>query len=253
MVPIVFLPGTLCDARLWKHQLAALSSRAACHIGNYGPAKSIPEMARNVLVHAPPKFILAGLSIGGIVALEMWRQDPARIQALALLDTNPYADTPERKAARALQLEYIERDALDRLVEEMLIPAYLAAVRMNDQDIRRCIHEMAHKLGPEAFVRHCRALEDRRESISMMHRIDVPTLVLCGNEDRVCPPAWHMEMVERLPHGRLVGIADAGHLSSLENPSAVTAALTSFIESVSVHGAVGCAPLSDSTCVVRDH
>lgn len=210
-------------------------------------------MARNVLEHAPPKFILAGLSIGGIVALEMWRQEPARIQALALLDTNPYADTPERKATRALQLEYIERDELDRLVEEIFIPAYLAAVRMNDQEIRRCIHEMAHDLGPDVFVRHCRALETRRESISMMHEIVVPTLVLCGNEDRVCPPAWHMRMVDRLPRGQLVGIADAGHLSSLENPSAVTAALTSFIESVSVHGAVGRAPLSDSTRAIGDH
>lgn len=230
MVPIVFLPGTLCDARLWKYQVEALSSRAACHVGNYGAAKSIPEMARNVLTHAPPNFVLAGLSIGGIVALEMWRQEPARIRKLALLDMNPHADTPERKAARTLQLEYIEQGELNALVEEILIPAYLATARLNDQKIRQCILEMAHSVGPEAFVRHCRALEARHESMSMMHSIVVPTLVLCGDEDRVCPPAWHLAMVERLPRGRLIRVPEAGHLSALENPNAVTGALTSFIE-----------------------
>lgn len=191
-------------------------------------------MARNVLAHAPPKFILAGLSIGGIVALEMWRQDPSRIQALALLDTNPHADTSERKAARAVQLEYIKRGALNTLVEEILIPAYLSGRQQNDTEIRQCIHEMAHYLGPEAFVRHCRALDTRRDSMPTISRINVPSLVLCGEEDRVCPPAWHIAMAGQLPRGRLVMIPGVGHLSALENPEAVTTQLTSFIESASV-------------------
>lgn len=191
-------------------------------------------MARNVLAHAPPKFILAGLSIGGIVALEMWRQEPSRIQALALLDTNPHADTPERKTARAVQLDYIERGALNALVEELLIPTYLAEGRTNDPGIRQCIHEMAHNLGPDAFVRHCRALETRHDSMPTISRIVVQSLVLCGEEDRVCPPAWHIAMADQLPRGRLVMIPDVGHLSALENPEAVTAQLASFVESVSV-------------------
>ena len=182
-LPLVLLPGHMCDARMWAPQVAALSAGRTIHLPDLSGAQTMAALATRVVAEAPPRFALAGLSMGGIVAMEVLRQAPARVERLALLDTNPLA---EPEAARALRCERMARMAeggLDAVVMEEMKPLYLADGPRRTDLLDLCL-AMARALGPDAF---------RRQSLALMHRPDRtatlagypgPALVLMGEEDR---------------------------------------------------------------------
>ena len=179
-------------------------------------------LAAHALAEAPERFAMAGLSMGGILAFEIWRQAPERVTHMALLDTNPHAEALERRSSRLEQIHTAIAGGLRELAIESLKPLYLAEAHRDDQRLLDTILDMALDLGPEVFKRQSLALRDRADSVPTLATIDCPTLVLCGAEDRLCPVAHHEFMAERIPHARLVVVENCGHMSTLEQPEVVT-------------------------------
>jgi len=227
MTPLVLLPGMMCDARLFAPQTAALSGTRAVHHAPLSGHDTVESLAADVLDHAPPLFALAGLSMGGIVAMEIVRQAPDRVARLALLDTNPLAEAAEVKARRVPQIEAARSGALTQVMRQEMKPRYLAAP---DEDLLDLCLEMALSLGPEVFERQSRALADRPDQRATLRAYDGPTLLLCGRHDALCPVERHELMHDLMPQARLVIVEDAGHLPVLERPDAVNAAFKRWLE-----------------------
>jgi len=227
MTPLILIPGMMCDARMWGDIPARLGGRqvihAACHA-----ADNMAELAAIVLRDAPPRFGLAGLSMGGIVAMEMLRQAPERVERLALLDTNPLAETPEVQARRVPQVARALAGDLASVMRDEMKPNYLAPGPGQAAILDICM-EMALLLGPQVFARQSRALASRPDQQATLAAFARPALVLMGEADRLCPRARHDLMHALMPQSRLAIVADAGHLPTLEQPVATTAELLRWL------------------------
>ncbi len=226
--PVVFLPGLMCDARLFGPQIADLSRDHAVMTAPITGGERIEEIASTVLDMMPRRCALAGLSMGGIVAMEIYRRAPDRVTRLALMDTNPLAETPPVAAQREPQILRARAGRLDDVMSEELKPNYLAA-GPHRGEILALVMDMARGLGVEVFVRQSRALQRRRDQQATLRRIDVPTLVLCGAEDTLCPIKRHVFMAEMIPRADLRVIEGAGHLPTLERPEETTRALRDWL------------------------
>jgi pimeloyl-ACP methyl ester carboxylesterase len=225
---VLLLPGMMCDARMWLHQVEAM--RVPAYHADMTKADNFSDMALQVLDSAPQKFALAGLSMGGILALEICRQAPERITHLALLDTNPHAEQADRKSLRLKQIERVSSGRLRELAVEELKPLYLAKAHRNDEHLLDTILRMALDLGPDVFRAQSIALRDRIDSVPTLSNIDCPTLVLCGAEDTLCPVEYHELMAKQIPNARLSVIDQCGHLSTLEQPEIVSQLLVELFK-----------------------
>ncbi|MBE2170257.1 MULTISPECIES: alpha/beta fold hydrolase [unclassified Cobetia] len=224
--PLVLLPGTLCDERLWMPQIEALIGRADILVPRIDSRDDLEGLARDILKRIPwPSFNLAGLSMGGILALSLQRQAPQRIERLALLNTNPFAETPERQAQRRSDIEQAETMGIARYAREVLAPLYPADGTLGDTGHADLVVAMAERAGLEAFRRQALALRDRPDGSAGLSAISQPTLVLCGDGDRLCPPARHTYLAEHIPHSDLMILEGVGHLSTLQAPETVSQAL----------------------------
>jgi pimeloyl-ACP methyl ester carboxylesterase len=229
--PLVLAPGLLCDAWLWRHQVEHLQDIADTTVVDLTRGSSVREMARAVLDAAPSEgpFALAGLSMGGYVALEVVRTAPERVARLALLDTSARPDTPEQTAARR-ELIALARNGRFGEVPHRLLPRL---VHPDALDVRALVADvigMAEAVGPEAFVLQEEAIIGRPDGRGDLPSIACPTLVLCGREDELTPLELHEEMAALIPDSRLRVIEECGHLSTLERPEEVTAALREWLE-----------------------
>jgi len=189
---------------------------------------SMPEMARAVLDVAPERFALAGLSMGGYVALEIMRVAPERVARLALLDTSARADTPEQTATRRELIELSQRGCFDEVPHKVL-PHIVHSDRLDDEVLTSIVFAMAEAVGPEAFVRQEEAIIGRPDGRENLPGIACPTLLLCGREDALTPMHLHEEMTGLIPGSQLRVIEKCGHLSALERPEGVTAALREWL------------------------
>lgn len=228
--PLLLLPGFMGDARLYWHQVIAISARRAVQVGNLGPGQTVEEMARWVLDAAPPRFALAGHWLGALVAMEILRRAPERVTRIALMDVNPLGESPQAAAERETHLVGARSG---RLAEAILteIPPEALAPGPGQTEILALQLEMAEALGPEIFIAQSRALMRRPDHQRTMRSARLPTLVLCGEYDRVCPVRRHEFLAEMMPHARFQLIRNAGHLAPLEQPEAVTAALEAWLSS----------------------
>lgn len=217
---ILLLPGMMCDERLWSHQVAAMP--VPTRVADLSRSDNFTEMAAQVIAEAPPEFAVAGLSMGGILAFEIWRQAPDRVTHLALLDTNPHPDTPDKKTIRFEQIAAAAAGKLEKLAIESLKPLYLAEKNRDDAVLLKTILDMALALGPDVFERQSLAVMNRQDSAPTLAGITCPASVICGREDTLCPVRFHEFMAREIPGADLVVIDDCGHLSSMEQPDAVT-------------------------------
>jgi len=226
-LPLILLPGLLCDAALWQYQTSALAEFSAPKVADLTQAESIAEMAAQVLEAAPPRFALAGLSMGGYVAQEILRQAPERVDRLALLDTSARADTPEQSARRRGLIELAQlgkfKGVTPRLLPMLLHRDHLTA------PLTGIVTGMAERIGQAAFIRQELAILGRIDSRPALAAIRVPTLVLCGDGDALTPPALAQEMAAGIAGSTLVLIEHCGHLSTLEQPEAVNRAMIDWL------------------------
>ena len=210
----------MCDARLFAPQIEALGASVL----PITEADSMQALARKVLDAAPATFALGGLSMGGIVAMEVVRQAPDRVLGLALMDTNPLAEAPEVQARRGPQIESAASGGLISVMRDEMKPNYLADGPDRAAILDLCM-DMALDLGPEVFIRQSIALRDRPDQTDVLRNFSKPSLVLCGQEDRLCPLSRHELMHALLPHSTFRVIAGAAHLPTLERPQETTDAL----------------------------
>ncbi|WP_282169720.1 alpha/beta fold hydrolase [Ruegeria atlantica] len=229
MIPVIFLPGMMCDARLFGPQINALSGRMPVMTFPLSRHDSVQAMADDILKNAPAEFALAGLSMGGIVAMEVLRQAPERVSRLALLDTNPLAEKPEVKARRAPQIAAVRDGKLRSVMRDEMKPSYLSDGPNRGAILDLCM-AMATDLGPDVFLRQSQALMDRPDQSVTLTAYTGKALVLCGQEDRLCPIERHQLMHDLLPDSALEIIEGAGHLPTLEQPQKTTAALIRWLE-----------------------
>lgn len=229
MIPLVFLPGMMCDARLFAPQMKAFSGEREMSVPPLGGFTTVEKLAEMVLMLAPQHFALAGLSFGGIVAMEVIRQAPDRVACLALMDTNPLAETDAVKAMREPQIAKAEAGQLADVMRDEMKPHYLSEGPHRAKILDICM-EMAEALGPGIFVSQSRALQTRPDQQDTLRGVTCPTLILCGRDDALCPVHRHELMAELMPHATLHIVENAGHLPTLEQPDETTAALRRWLE-----------------------
>ena len=222
--PLVLLPGMMCDARLFAPQINDLSRDTAVMVAPITQGERVEEIASGLLDVLPARFALAGLSMGGIVAMELLRRAPERITRIALMDTNPLAETPQSAAAYEPMIIGARAGRLDEVLRGFMRADFLAPGPQRLAVLNQ-VFEMGRDLGPEVLIRQVRALQRRRDQQATLRKCKVPALILCGAHDRLTSPKRHAFMAELMPSARLEVIEDAGHLPTLETPEAVTEAL----------------------------
>ena len=228
-VPVVLVPGLVCDAAVWSHAAAALAARAPVQIADHGALDSLARMAEKVLREAPPRFALAGHSMGGRVALEVVRLAPGRVAALALLDTGTQAlaagEAGEREAAGRHELLGIARSQGMAAMARRWVQGMVWKPRLTDAPLVAAVVDMMARSSPEVFAAQIRALLARPDASALLPSIGCPTLVLCGQDDSWAPAARHIDMAAGIPGATLVLVPECGHMCTLERPEAVTRAL----------------------------
>lgn len=229
MSKLLFIPGLMCDERLFAHQASALSGMIDIAFADVSGPASITGMANRLLDRHAGELCVAGLSMGGIIAMEMAKQAPDRIQRLALLDTNHHADPSERFDIRNRQIADVYAGRLVEVIDTEMVPTYFAKANQGDPSLSKLVIDMATTLGAAAFERQSLALRDRPDQSETLRGYHGPALVLCGEEDRLCPPSRHREMAALLDDARLEIVEGAGHLSTIERPDVVTAALRRWL------------------------
>lgn len=222
--PLALLPGLLCDAALWQPQVEALADLAEPWVADLTAHDSTAAMAESVLAAMPARFALAGLSMGGYVALEIMARAPERVARLALLDTRFHTDSAEEAARRRGLIELAEKGQF-KGVTPRLLPLFIHEARLDDADLTGTVMAMTERVGRDAFLRQQHAIMGRRDHSATLVGIRVPTLVLCGRQDALTPLADHQAMAAGISDSRLVVVEDCGHLATLERPDPVNAAL----------------------------
>jgi pimeloyl-ACP methyl ester carboxylesterase/GNAT superfamily N-acetyltransferase len=225
--PILLVPGLLTSPRLFERQLPALWRLGPVTIADHTRDDTVAGIAGRILADAPPRFALAGLSMGGYLAFELLRQAPERVTRLALLDTNARPDTPEQTERRLGQIELARGGRFGEIADQQF-PLLHHPSRHGDTAARALVRLMADETGPEAFIRQQQAIMNRPDSRPGLAAIGCPTLVLVGDADQLTPPAWSEEMAAGIPGARLVVVTGAGHLSTLDQPERVTEALVAW-------------------------
>jgi pimeloyl-ACP methyl ester carboxylesterase len=228
-IPLLLLPGLNTTARLYEAQVEALADIIDPMVADLTRHATMGALATDVLAKAPPRFALAGLSMGGYVAFEIMRRAPDRVDRLALLDTQARPDTPEATARRRRLVKFAEAGDFETVLTLLAWTDLVATTRASDDSLEAIIYGMGREIGPEAFVRQEEAIIGRPDSRPMLPRIACPTLVLVGDDDRITPPALAEEMAEGIPDAWLIVVEDCGHLSALERPLAVNVALREWL------------------------
>lgn len=229
MTSLVLVPGMMCDARLFTPQIAAFSAHHDLHLATLTQPGSISDKARAILDTAPPRFALCGLSMGGIVAMEILRQAPDRVSHIALLDTNPLAEKDEVKERRQPQMAEVRAGGLASVMQQQVMPNYLSPSHELPEVLDLCL-DMALALGPDVFLDQSEALMARPDQTDTLASADLPALVLCGRDDQLCPLERHELMAGLIPGATLEIIEGAGHLTTLEQPEHTNAALARWLE-----------------------
>lgn len=224
----------MCDASVWAHQRQALAPLAEVHIADPGMCDSLARMAETILAWAPERFAVAGHSMGGRIALEVVRRAPERVTALALLNTGyqPLAagEAGERERAGRLGLLELARGQGMRVMGLKWLSGMIPPDRLKDAALIETIVSMIAAQPPELYEMQIRALLARPDATDLLPQIKSPTLVLCGSEDSWAPVRRHEQMVALIPGSTLEIIPDCGHMSTLEQPAAVSAALCRWLK-----------------------
>jgi pimeloyl-ACP methyl ester carboxylesterase len=231
---LVLLPGFLCDETVWRDQIEALSDRAHCLCMDWGPLDSLVSMAELVLRTAPQKFSLAGHSMGGRVAFEVYRMAPARVERLALMNTGAGArilgEAGEQEAKARRALFDIARTEGMRAAALKWLPPMMRPGRMEDTELVERIVQMIERKTPAIFEAQMNALINRPDANPVLGQIRCPTILLSGRQDGWSPPEAHKRMSAAIPGSRVAIIEDSGHMSTMEQPLAVSAVMREWME-----------------------
>ncbi|MDB5577271.1 MAG: alpha/beta hydrolase [Bradyrhizobium sp.] len=229
-MPILLVPGLACSPRIYTPVIPALWRFGPVTVANHIRNDNMGAIARKILAEAPPRFALAGHSMGSYIAFEIMRQAPERVAKLALLNTQARPDTPEAGERRRGQIARAKAGEFSAILDE-LFAGFVHPSRRDDASLRQLVDDMGGDVGPEAFVRQLNAIMTRPDSRPSLAWIKCPTLVLSSDEDKTVPNSLSTEMAGGIPGAKLVIIPDCGHLTPLEQPLATAEALVEWLRS----------------------
>ena len=227
-MPILLVPGLVCSPRIFAPVVPALWRFGPVTVANHIRNDNMGSIARKILAEAPPRFALAGHSMGGYIAFEIMRQAPERVAKLALMNTQARPDTPKASERRRGQIARAKAGEFSAILDD-LFAGFVHPSRRDDASLRQVVNDMGDDVGPEAFARQLSAIMSRPDSRPSLAWIKCPTLVLSSDEDKTVPNSLSTEMAGGIPGAKLVVIPDCGHLTPLEQPQATADALVEWL------------------------
>jgi pimeloyl-ACP methyl ester carboxylesterase len=227
-MPILLVPGLANSPRIYAPVIPALWRYGPVTVANHIRDDNMALIARRILAEAPPRFALAGHSMGGYIAFEIMRQAPDRVAKLALINTQARPDTPEASERRRGQIARAKAGDYHAVLDE-LFSGFVHPSRRGDAVLRQLVHDMGEDIGAEAFVRQQTAVIGRADSRPTLAVIRCPTLVLTSDEDHTIPSSLSVEMADGIPGAKLTITADCGHLAQVEQPRATSDALVEWL------------------------
>ncbi len=225
--PLVVLPGFMADARAFLPQLVHLGTGRVVLVILPTHGDSVEQIALSVLPLLPPRFALLGHSLGGMVAIEILRRKPEAVARIALIATDPLTEPPQDAAAREVQIIAARSGKLAEAMSHEIPLTALAETEWSG-DVMALVQHMAEGLGPDQFRMQSRALQRRPDQQKTLRKLKVPVLVIAGAADTIVPLRRAEFLAGLVPTARLHIVPDAGHLPQLEQPEAVSRALTDF-------------------------
>ncbi len=229
---LIMIPGTLCNEDLFKQQHEGLSDLFDCFTASNNSADSLKRIANNILKTYTGSFLLLGLSYGGIIAFEILRQAPERVDGLILLNTNYKKPSNKTQQAQQRFLGMAYLGILDVAIQEELTDAMLYYQNQKNKKLRNIILNMGLQVGINGFHNQIKAQLNRPDSSKDLPKIKCPTLIITGKEDNVCPVDLHEEMAKMIPNATLKIINQCGHLSTLEKPKEVNNIIKKWYQSI---------------------
>lgn len=232
MTTLAFLPGHMCDSRAWTPVATRLADAGydICHI-SLNAAGHVDELAHHVLRIIDGPIVPIGFSMGAIVALAMHRASPDRLSALCLAGVNASADLPDRSAARIVHQQRVRDGQLLEIVRDAFIPAYFAEENHEAKSLHDLCLAMATEVGPDVFIRQSEALRTRPDAQFGLSAITCPTLVIGGEEDRLCPPDWHRATAANIAGAKLE-IMPGGHMALIERPDDMAMRIGNWLSTI---------------------
>jgi len=227
-MPILLVPGLVSSPRIFAPVIPAVWRYGPVTVANHIRDDNMAVIARRILAEAPPRFALAGHSMGGYIAFEIMRQARDRVAKLALINTQARPDTPEISERRRGQIARAKAGEFHAILDE-LFPLFVHPSRRDNADLRKLVHDMGDDIGADAFVRQQTAVISRADSRPTLAVISCPTLVLTSDEDRTIPNSLSAEIADGIRNAKLTIIADCGHLSQVEQPQATADALVEWL------------------------
>ena len=227
-MPILLVPGLVSSPRIYAPVVPALWRFGPVSVANHIRDNNMGPIARRILAEAPPRFALAGRSMGGYIAFEIVRQAPDRVAKLALINTQARADTPEATLRRRSMIARAQGGEYHAILDE-LFPGFVHPSRRGNAELRQLVYDMGDDIGAEAFVRQQTAIMSRPDSRPMLAWIKCPTLVLSGDEDNTIPNSLSLEMADGIDGAKLTILSHCGHLPQVERPQATAEALVDWM------------------------
>lgn len=227
-MPILLVPGLVSSPRIFAPVVPALWRFGPVTVANHVRDDNMGTIARRILAEAPPRFALAGHSMGGYIAFEIMRQAPDRVAKLALINTQARPDTPEATSRRRDQIARAQAGEYRAVLDE-LFPIFVHPSRRGNADLRQLVHDMGDDVGADAFVRQQTAIMGRPDSRPTLAWIKCPTLVLTGDDDNTIPNSLSKEMADGIHAAKLIIVSHCGHLPQVEQPLAAADALVEWM------------------------
>jgi pimeloyl-ACP methyl ester carboxylesterase len=227
-MPILLVPGLVSSPRIFMPVIPALWRFGPVTVANHIRDDNMGAIARRILAEAPPRFALAGHSMGGYIAFEILRQAPDRVAKLALINTQARPDTAEASERRRGMMARAKGGQYRAVLDE-LFPGFVHPSRRDDAALRQLVHDMGEEVGVDGFIRQQTAVVGRPDSRPALAWIKCPTLVLTGDTDNTIPNSLSKEMADCIHGARLVVLENCGHLPQPEQPEATAAALVAWL------------------------
>lgn len=225
---IVFIPGTLCDENLFLSQLESLK-RYTCVVADHSYSDSLSKLSEHVFQEVTGPMIVIGLSYGGIIAMEMMRQNSERIVGLVLLNTNHRHPSATTKATQERFVGMAELGRFEDITKDFLKDAMLHPENAKNEELRKTVMLMTQNTGKQKFVNQIKAQLGRPDSRDELHTYKCPVLLITGSHDSICTPSLHQEMADLIPQSELHIIEGCGHLSTMEKPEEVNYILNKWL------------------------
>lgn len=231
MSTLVLLPGLAGDAQMWRSQLDALARWRPVVTDVHSRHASIPEMASALLSEHEGDLVLCGASMGGMLAMETARQAPERVAGLALLGTNANPETPSMRELRESAIVLFEQGRLAEVIEPNVAMAFHPDQARDDALVNAYL-EFVYRAGAAQLVAQNRAVVTRPDARNHLPQVSCPTLVMCGDTDRLAPLMHSQEIASLIPGAQLVVVPRCGHMLTMEQPAFVNATLAKWLDSL---------------------